>query len=544
MKVSLLVLYFLFFQQADAQAEDHPALSASCSIEWVEKYEDRYHRLHAITDVWPRSNYPLEVPQTSVTEPHLNPEPKTEFEPEPTSTNTFSTPGYGSDVIEIDRPLPVTSCHGTTIIIDDGDTLDPNVTMKHMNIVSPILDSTEFPRTEALSLDRPLSVVYGDHGTGPAQAYADDFRDPMVKYENEACCGLEYTDDDDDDSDQAGDEEEGTEDDEDQSESRSSGSSELEFSETSSISYTTGGIQFGFSSGLDAYASSSDPEYNGESVCDSNAESANESEDSSDVDSDDQISVSHYDRYIDPSLLAQQAAQQTGVNEFKTGNDIDIDIKQQVKNEFTDYKPKLGAITDRRARFPKLEISPSNTSLPVDPPIPSFYSTSPGAYQHTLFCEPPQIRYTDGPFLCKEGLREETGTNEGGPKETEIRSVGANGNAIKRTGSQESVKEEMAPVAEVSLKRKAVEMDSQSSPIFESTNIASQQSSAETSKSQPAVVMASVSSETEPPRKRAKSNHSPASKVASYTATAVISALLGGLGTIALLAFLPPEYFQ
>ena len=49
-------------------------------------------------------------------------------------------------------------------------------------------------------------------------------------------------------------------------------------------------------------------------------------------------------------------------------------------------------------------------------------------------------------------------------------------------------------------------------------------------------------SEAEPPSKRVKSSHS--SNLATYTATAVVSALLGGLGTIVLLAALPAEYFQ
>jgi hypothetical protein len=54
----------------------------------------------------------------------------------------------------------------------------------------------------------------------------------------------------------------------------------------------------------------------------------------------------------------------------------------------------------------------------------------------------------------------------------------------------------------------------------------------------------SALSESEPAPKRAKISHSSSNAVVGYTATAVISALLGGLGTIALLAALPVEYFQ
>lgn len=48
-----------------------------------------------------------------------------------------------------------------------------------------------------------------------------------------------------------------------------------------------------------------------------------------------------------------------------------------------------------------------------------------------------------------------------------------------------------------------------------------------------------------PPLKRAKAHHDSSSHhIGTYAATAVISAMLGGLGTIALLASLPAEYFQ
>ncbi|KAJ5801162.1 uncharacterized protein N7518_003230 [Penicillium psychrosexuale] len=54
----------------------------------------------------------------------------------------------------------------------------------------------------------------------------------------------------------------------------------------------------------------------------------------------------------------------------------------------------------------------------------------------------------------------------------------------------------------------------------------------------------SAFAENERPAKRIKSNHSTPKSLASHATTAVISALLGGLGTIAVLASLPNEYFQ
>ncbi|KAJ5970855.1 uncharacterized protein N7479_000773 [Penicillium vulpinum] len=63
----------------------------------------------------------------------------------------------------------------------------------------------------------------------------------------------------------------------------------------------------------------------------------------------------------------------------------------------------------------------------------------------------------------------------------------------------------------------------------------------------PSEAMDAISSalaENERPAKRIKSNDSTSKSLASHATTAVISALLGGLGTIAVLAALPNEYFQ
>ncbi|KGO66404.1 hypothetical protein PITC_067000 [Penicillium italicum] len=54
----------------------------------------------------------------------------------------------------------------------------------------------------------------------------------------------------------------------------------------------------------------------------------------------------------------------------------------------------------------------------------------------------------------------------------------------------------------------------------------------------------SAFAENERSSKRVKSNHPTAKSLASHATTAVVSALLGGLGTIAVLAALPNEYFQ
>lgn len=94
------------------------------------------------------------------------------------------------------------------------------------------------------------------------------------------------------------------------------------------------------------------------------------------------------------------------------------------------------------------------------------------------------------------------------------------------------------------LKRKISEMETQDAQIVDSILPATQADLDSLAKPEVVDAISSALSESEPPKKRVKSSHSPSGTMASYTATAVISALLGGLGTIALLAALPAEYFQ
>lgn len=94
------------------------------------------------------------------------------------------------------------------------------------------------------------------------------------------------------------------------------------------------------------------------------------------------------------------------------------------------------------------------------------------------------------------------------------------------------------------LKRKASELEDQGAQVLEPVLPATQASLGTIAQPEVVETISSALSETEPPKKRVKYSHSSSGTVASYTATAVISALLGGLGTIVLLAALPAEYFQ
>ncbi|KAJ5692961.1 hypothetical protein N7462_002384 [Penicillium macrosclerotiorum] len=139
--------------------------------------------------------------------------------------------------------------------------------------------------------------------------------------------------------------------------------------------------------------------------------------------------------------------------------------------------------------------------------------------------------YQDGPFACSAM----PGSNDASVK--------------KPVESQvESVQEPDMRSKCVSLKRKASEIELQDAQIPDVALSQSEMPDFESvTKSKVADAISSALSENtshvpSPPTKRIKTSH--ASNIASYTATAVISALLGGLGTIALLAALPAEYFQ
>lgn len=115
---------------------------------------------------------------------------------------------------------------------------------------------------------------------------------------------------------------------------------------------------------------------------------------------------------------------------------------------------------------------------------------------------------------------------------------------INIPGAEESTTQNPPAKPAWPLKRKISEMETQDAQIIDSTLPASQADLNTLPTPEVIDAISSALSESGPPKKRVKSSHSASGTIASYTATAVISALLGGLGTIALLAALPAEYFQ
>lgn len=147
-------------------------------------------------------------------------------------------------------------------------------------------------------------------------------------------------------------------------------------------------------------------------------------------------------------------------------------------------------------------LHPHSVILPEEPleRLPTLESN-----QHTA--------YQDGPFAC-----------------------------INIPDIEETAAEKQTEKPAWSLKRKISEI--QDAQIVDSALPATQADLDSLPKPEVVDAITSALSESEPPKKRVKTSRSTSGTVASYTATAVISALLGGLGTIALLAALPAEYFQ
>ncbi|KAJ5174678.1 uncharacterized protein N7482_000555 [Penicillium canariense] len=250
--------------------------------------------------------------------------------------------------------------------------------------------------------------------------------------------------------------------------------------------------------------------------------SESDSELESDADYDDEYSVGEEEECIDPSILIQQDNTANipfneAIHTLSNGGLAPRPyFKVEMPKQIPEPTPNQHIVF--QSRFPEVPITPLlNHKCEEDDGNRRLGRLS----IHDVL-----NNYHDGPFACPSEPTKDAASDE-------VSAVGASGSA--------------------SLKRKASEMESQDAQqdaqILESaTPPSNEKLDLETiSSSQVAEAISSAlseSSEGERPMKRVKDTHTPSSKVASYTATAVVSALLGGLGTIALLAALPAEYFQ
>jgi len=267
--------------------------------------------------------------------------------------------------------------------------------------------------------------------------------------------------------------------------------------------------------------SEEDSESDSDSAWDEDAQSVIESSVDDDSYDDEEIYI-NTNSFVDPSMLSREK-----IREDAFINSVDSAL--HVKPEATESKPSIPtANAQYGSQGPSFE--PSHSFPP--PPI-SAYDVSPWRLQnftpsaHTPY---PRFEYADGPFSCKYGSvypRNHFDTIPSAPFR-----------------EPSPVKGLSPDLTSVSLKRKASEMETQDAQQPEVSVPVSQPDLDSIPKEEVVDAISSALSESEPSNKRVKSSHSPSNAMAGYTATAVISALLGGLGTIVLLAALPAEYFQ
>ncbi|KAJ5115138.1 hypothetical protein NUU61_000897 [Penicillium alfredii] len=218
----------------------------------------------------------------------------------------------------------------------------------------------------------------------------------------------------------------------------------------------------------------------------------------SDGNSDDENAGHDEEAFIDPAKLTRDTAT----------SPISSETTESDKTSSTGPKPAASnadgtALTDPRARFPQYPVT--RVLAPVDPESHACTENVDPAFALSRSITP-HVSYSDGPFA-----------------------------KAKITTPKLQINQEQTPALKGSLKRKAPEMESEMDP-------SELQASSE---SDIADAISSALSESEPPRKRVKPGHSSLSRnLASHAATAIISAVLGGLGTIAALAALPPDYFS
>lgn len=131
--------------------------------------------------------------------------------------------------------------------------------------------------------------------------------------------------------------------------------------------------------------------------------------------------------------------------------------------------------------------------------------------------------YQDGPFAINTNLSSQDSSLPSGPAPKP--------GILKRTAS-DMESSSVLPESDLSQDAQRVPVDPVSQPDLQPISTEIQDA------------ITSALAENDRPAKRVKSNHSPSRSLASHATTAVVGALLGGLGTIAMLAALPNEYFQ
>jgi hypothetical protein len=468
-------------------------LAVKCKFEWIDEYEHNYVYFSRIQTDW-RLRWPTsdEVPvKSNVAEP-ITP-PASKLRPSSTSTNTFCVPEDDSDVEEVS----FSKVRFPTAFLPRNFTHPPE----------PICVIEDDEGSVQGTVHKGRQMNEDPKSSGDPESYYDECYHEDVVLEDQS-----------DDSANSSDEEE----------------SELEESDPSSLVDSKDGANANSSHREEAgdYAydrfSEEDSECDWE-ASDSNALSGNESSVGNDS-YDDEKPYIKGNAFVDPSMLLREELRELREDAFINSVSPSLPVKPEATDPKSSIPVASASFHEGYSSFPG-SYQPPHTFLP--PPIPA-YDVNPwrmpqnfAASSHTPY---PRFEYEDGPFSCKNGSVYPRNRIDSNPS-TPLR-------------EPSPVKEFSPDVASVPLKRKASEMEAQDAQKPGMVVPVSQTDLNGLPKAEVVDAISSALSEGEPSSKRVKSSHSPSRAMAGYTATAVISALLGGLGTIALLAALPAEYFQ
>ena len=471
-------------RQLTGKTEDYPALSVRCKIDWIKnEYADpinRVGRAYAYPCLLYSTSQIVENPYQAQSKPVPDTKPAPELRPA-SSTNTFCVPEYYSDYEE------------ATFLKSEAPfekVEESSIECSEQQQAIPLADGIFSVKQEL----QAQTIEPEDTEVRASEPMASPKSAPQDSAEEVSEDDPEETSDSDPSSFQ------------DESELESDGESALH--SVTSVKNSIVDIDADSGEDLSYQPSESDAgshETDSESVPDDS--------------SDDESSAHGQGKCIDPSLLTQS------VNLAITDAEKSLNDAWGIKSEM-ESNPKIetqGA--ERKESDSAASLAPRELEheAPLQP-----YTTSAQFFPAHSFgtLSSTRVFHRDGPFSYDDSAQERA--SSAGPS------------------SAEPI---LTPVS-LPLKRKCSGLETQDAQLPQSNVLSSQKVNLKTmpQTQEAAKAINSALDEAEPLKKRAKSKHSSSSSsstgLAGYTATAVVSALLGSVGTIALLAALPADYFQ
>ncbi|KAJ5290295.1 uncharacterized protein N7443_010548 [Penicillium atrosanguineum] len=479
----------------DREDETYPALVVKCKFHWVDEYDSPVVRISRLwTDSLCRCPTSDEVPVKSSIIECITP-PASKLRPS-TSTNTFCVPEDDSDIEDILVPKP--------ICVDEDEQPLPQTVQEEQHM------------DEELKSSENETSDYGDVLEDESDDSTNSDEEESELEESVSSLLIKSTDCADVSEDVNAD----------VSADADADVAELDASHYENVFPCYDREHDGFQP---PHEDDSDSEYASDSDVLSEKESSVENNSYNDDNDDDDDGV-----YINTNIITAPFVNPDVLSLEKLHS---VDTAPHIKPETMEPKPSNPLVSPPAYHFPGPSFQPGPSFLP-----PPCYEANPWRMPQSFPPAPhipyPRFEYADGPFSCKYGS-------------TYQRNFDSNPSSPLRepTPLPSLPKELSSDTDSVSLKRKASEMETQDAEQQDAQEAeiiapASQPDLDSIPKPELVNAITSALTESEPSPKRAKTSHSSSNTMAGYTATAVISALLGGLGTIALLAALPAEYFQ